>query len=577
MRKLLSKFEIIVLVFALFFLLSPLGCQQYLAKSTSQEWDAFVNDFMESYFVTNPDKAVWAGRHEFDGKLPDWSREGLKKQVEHLNTQFKQALAFDPALLSARQRFERDYVIAVIDRELFWLENAKWPYKNPYFYLEKLNPSVYVTREYAPLAERMCAYIEYARNIPTAVKQIRNNLQAPLPRTYIEVGQTIFGGLASHYEHDVPTVFASVKDTQLRTEFSEANTAAIKAMKGLSDWLKAQLPNATKDFALGPELFLEMLWATERVKVSLEELKAIGERDLQRNLDVLKDACEKYAPGKPIAECIALVHANKPDDGPVEEARRQLKGLRAFLIEKDIVTIPGKEQAKVAESPSYMRWNPAYIDITGPYEKGLPSTYYIAPPDPSWSEEDRNAYIPGEATLLLISSHEVWPGHFLQFLHSNRSSSKVAQVFVGYGFAEGWAHYTEEMMWEAGLENGDTEVHIGQLLDALLRNVRYLSAIGLHAEGMTVEESERMFRELAYQDPANAKQQAARGTFDPEYLYYTMGKLMVMKLREDWTASRGGRKAWRAFHNKFLSYGGPPIPLVREAMLGSDSGPLFQK
>lgn len=575
MKKLRSKFEIIVSAFVLLSIWSPLGCQQHLAKSSSQEWDSFVNDFIESYFAANPDKAVWAGRHEFDGKLPDWSPEGLKKEVERLDAQRKQALAFDATSLSAGQRFERDYIIAIIDKDLFKLENAEWFYRSPEFYSRKLDPSVYVTREYAPLAKRMRAYIEYARNIPTAVKQIRNNLRTPLPRTYIEVGQTIFGGLASHYEQDVPTVFAGVEDTQLKAEFRQANTVATKAMKGLSNWLKDQLPNATEDFALGPELFLEMLWATERVKVSLEELKAIGERGLQGNLDALKDACEKYAPGKSITECVALMRANKPDGGPVEGARCQLKDLKAFLIEKDIVTIPGVEEAEIAESPAYMRWNPAYIDITGPYEEGLPSIYYIAPPDPSWSQEDRNAYIPGEATLLFTTIHEVWPGHFLQFLHSNRSSSKFGQVFVGYAFAEGWAHYTEEMMWEAGFGNEDPEVHIGQLVDALMRNIRYLSAIGLHTEGMTVEESERMFREFAYQDPANAKQQAARGTFDPEYLYYTMGKLMLMKLRQDWTASRSGRKAWRGFHDKFLSYGGPPIPLVREAMVGSDSGSLF--
>jgi uncharacterized protein (DUF885 family) len=130
------------------------------------------------------------------------------------------------------------------------------------------------------------------------------------------------------------------------------------------------------------------------------------------------------------------------------------------------------------------------------------------------------------------------------------------------------------MMWEAGLGNGDPETHIGQLLNALLRDVRFISAIGLHTKGMTVEESERMFRELAYQDPGNAEQQARRGTYDPGYLNYTMGKLMIMKLREDWTRTRGGREAWKEFHDKFLAYGGPPIPLVRRAMLG-DEGALF--
>jgi uncharacterized protein (DUF885 family) len=172
--------------------------------------------------------------------------------------------------------------------------------------------------------------------------------------------------------------------------------------------------------------------------------------------------------------------------------------------------------------------------------------------------------------LLFTSVHEVWPGHFLQFLHSNNSPSKFGQVFIGYAFAEGWAHYTEEMMWDAGLGEGDSTVHIGQLLNALLRNVRLISAIGLHTGKMTVEQSERMFRELAFQDPGNARQQAARGTFDPAYLNYTMGKLMIRKLRDDWCADRGGREAWKDFHDQFLSFGGPPIPLVRKAMLRNE-------
>jgi uncharacterized protein (DUF885 family) len=193
--------------------------------------------------------------------------------------------------------------------------------------------------------------------------------------------------------------------------------------------------------------------------------------------------------------------------------------------------------------------------------------YYIAPPDPSWTPQEQRDYLPGKADLLFTSVHEVWPGHFLQVLHSNRTESLVARLFVGYAFAEGWAHYTEEMMWEMGFGNGDPETHIGQLTNALLRNARYLSAIGLHARGMTVEESERLFREEAYADAGTARQQSTRGTYDPAYLNYTMGKLLIRQLRDDWTASRGGRKAWREFHDRFLTYGGPPIPMVREAMM----------
>ncbi len=545
------------------------------ANLVQKQWKSYVDQFINSYLAAHPDFAVNAGRHEYDGKLPDWSRIGIQREITRLRAEREQALSFDPAFLDEDQRLEREYLLAVIDGSLFWLDSAKWPFRNPYFYGDALDPNVYLTREYAPPATRLRAYIDYAKAIPHAAEQIRNNLHPPLPRTYIEIGRTIFGGLASYYEKGVPAAFASVNDPQLQKEFRAANRGAIKAMKGLTSWLTSQGAGSSDGFALGPGRFREMLWMTERVNVPLDQLEKVGREDLERNRTALAEACAAYAPSRTIAECIALAQAQKPADGAVAVAKRQLAELKAFILEKKLMTIPGPEEAAVAESPPYKRFNPAYIDIPGPYDKGLPSVYYIAPPDPAWTEEERRAYVPGQADLLFVSAHEVWPGHFLQFLHANRSQSKFGQLFVGYAFAEGWAHYAEELMWEAGLGKGDPETHIGQLLNALQRNVRFLSAIGLHTGAMTVAESERMFRELAYQDPGNARQQAARGTFDPAYINYTLGKLMIRKLREDWTATRGGRQAWNSFHDSFLSFGGPPIPLVRATMLGTEAGALF--
>ncbi|HWG32341.1 MAG TPA: DUF885 family protein, partial [Steroidobacteraceae bacterium] len=237
----------------------------------------------------------------------------------------------------------------------------------------------------------------------------------------------------------------------------------------------------------------------------------------------------------------------------------------------------------VAEAPPYNRANSAYISVPGPYDQGVAYTYNIAPPDPHWSKKEQAAYIPGKDDLLYTSVHEVWPGHFLQFLHANRNPSKIAALWVGYGYAEGWAHYAEEMMWEEGLGNAagrpDPEQHIGQLTNALLRDVRFLCAIGLHTQGMTVAQSEKMFRDSAFADPGDARQQAARGTYDPAYLNYTLGKLMIRKLRADWVAKyrssdKDPRAHWKEFHDKFLSYGGPPIPMVRREMIG-EGGSLF--
>jgi uncharacterized protein (DUF885 family) len=277
-------------------------------------------------------------------------------------------------------------------------------------------------------------------------------------------------------------------------------------------------------------------------------------------------------PGADLHACVDKVSAHKPDGGPVAEARRQLPALRAYILEHDLVTIPSEEQALVEQAPPYNAQNFAYIVTPGPYEKNLPAVFYIAPPDPHWSREEQEKYIPGVDDLLFTSVHEVWPGHFLQFLHANRCRSRIGQLFVGYAYAEGWAHYTEEMMWDSGLDAGSSEAHIGQIVQALKRDARYLSAIGLHTRGMTVAESEKLFLEGAFLDPGNARQQALRGTYDPAYLNYTLGKLMIGKLREDWTSTRGGRKAWKPFHDQFLSYGGPPLPMVRRLMLGDGAG-----
>jgi Bacterial protein of unknown function (DUF885) len=537
-------------------------------------WDDFVRALLQGYFERIPSFASSAGRHELDGKLPDWSPEAMAETVDWLRSQREQALAATG--LGARRSVEREHVLAQLDSDLFWRTEADWPRRNPLFYAGPLDPSLYLTRAYAPLERRLRAYIDYARAVPRAAAQVRANLRTPMPRSYAQVGRTALGGLADYYESDVPGIFAAIEDTSLQEELRAANAAAAAAMRDLGSWFTAlEQESADDGYALGAERFRKMLRDTERVDLPLEALEAAGRRDLERNLAAMRAACAALAPGKPLAECVAMVQAEKPAAGPVEAARSQLAGLRRFIEGKELVTIPGSEEAQIAEAPSYLRWNSAFIDIPGPYDRHLPSIYYISPPDPSWSPEERAAYVPGEADLLFVTIHEVWPGHFLQFLHSNRADSEPGRLFVSYGFAEGWAHYAEELMWEAGFGEGDPKLHIGQLQNALLRNVRFLVALGLHTGGMTLDEAERMFLEMAFQDAASARQQAARGSFDPAYLNYTLGKLIVRKLRDDWTAARGGRNAWRAFHDTLLSFGGPPLPLVRRAMLGREEGPLL--
>lgn len=539
------------------------------------EWTKYVDEFIDSYFRAHPAFAVAQGKHEFDGQLPDWTAEGIKNEIARLEQMRVRAVSFNDDSLMPEEQFQRDYVVSRIDNDLFTMRDARAPFTNPSWYFDTgLDPSTYVTTPYAPPEQRARAFIAYVKQVPQALEHIKANLQLPLPRTFIDFGVASFGGFVDFYRSDVPQAFAAIPD-DLKKELTASIEPAAVAMDEFAKWLESQRATANDNYALGPERFAAMLRMTEMVDVPLEKLEAVGRADLERNLSALNEACKRFAPGTKIEECVARMNADKPEGGAVAGARSQLETLKKFILDHDIVSIPGNEEAKVEEAPAYRRQNFAYINIPGPYEKELPSIYYIAPPDPQWSKAEQAAYIPGKADLMFTSVHEVWPGHFLQFLHSNRSPWRFGQMFVTYAFAEGWAHYAEELMIEYGIAANQPELHIGQLLNALLRNVRYMCAIGLHTQGMSVAQCEQMFKEEAFQDAGNARQQAARGTYDPAYLNYTMGKLMIRKLRDDWTSSRGGRQAWKLFNDEFLSFGGPPIPLVRSQMIPGPAGELF--
>jgi uncharacterized protein (DUF885 family) len=598
-------------------------------SQASQQWKRTADGFVQSYFDAQPFFAAQQGKHEYDGQLPDVSAHGIKREIARLHDQRDQLNAVDPSQLEPQERFDRAYLLNVVDRDLFYLEKAHFPSTNPYWYLGDVDPDLYVSRNYAPLNVRMKSYIKYARGIPKMASNIQDNLKGPLPKTYVELGIAVFGGFVDFYKKDVAAVFASVDDPAMQKDLTDADTNAANAMANLAAYLTGLRKTATDNFAIGKDLYVQMVKDTEMVDLPIDQIEAAGRADLERNTAALKAECANYLPKGSLAACVAKVGAKKPAEGTLDAARRQLTMLREFVQKNNVVSIPNDDQALVAEAPPYNRNNAAFIQIPGPYDKGVAATYNIAPPDPKWSKAEQLEYIPSEATLLFTSVHEVWPGHFLQFLHSNSNPDKLEGLWVGYAFAEGWAHYCEEMMYEEGLGRGDPELHIGQIMDALLRDVRLLSSIGLHTEGWTVAQSEKMFREQAFQDPGNARQQAARGTYDPAYLNYTLGKLMIRKLRSDWVAKTGSGGAaaqtspsappasapasaattgpamsgpamtgpamtgpamtgpsmagtsaapdqalWQGFHDKFLSYGGPPIPLVRKEMVG-EAGTLL--
>jgi uncharacterized protein (DUF885 family) len=547
------------------------------AAAVQGDWPSFVNAFIEASFRANPGFAVSQGRHEYDGQIADLSPAGISSEVDRLKKAIADAQGFTDDKLTPEQRFERDYLIGVAKGQLFWIDpaGADQLHHNPASYLGYVDPSVYITVPYAPKEQRLKSYIKFLQNVPRAAEQMRANIQTPMATSFVDYAKSAFGGFVTYYPGDGLAAWEGVGTPVDQQALKDATANAVKAMQDTVAWVESQRAASKPDFALGKDKFQRMLADTEMVTTPIDQLERIGRADLASNQKLLGEACSRYAAGQTIEACMAKMSANKPQGGAVAGARAQLAGLKQFIQQHDIVSIPGPEEAKVEEAPPYNRQNFAYINIPGPYEKNLPSVYYIAPADPSWPKAEQDAFVPGEADLLFTSVHEVWPGHFLNFLHANRSKFMFGRVFVGYAYAEGWAHYTEEMMRVEGVGGGTDETMIGQLSNALLRDCRFLSAIGMHTGSMTQAQSYDLFRNQCYQDPGNAKQQAARGTYDPAYLNYTMGKLMIRKLRDDWAASRGGQKAWKAFHDQFLSYGGPPIPLVRQQMLGGKPEAVF--
>ena len=550
--------------------------EQPVAAPTSG-WEAFTGEFIDSLFAAEPTRAVWAGRHEFDGQLQEVSLQAVREHAAMLREYARRAdEAFSPATLSAGEELERQHLISVIEGMLFPVEVAEYHLRNPAWYVGPLSPSVYLTREYAPEEERLAALTAHLEKVPAYLQQMRRTLTLPFPRPFVHTALVGFGGLASHFENDVPGLFADVADEQLQAAFAAALGPAVEALRDVETWLELRLEDATDDFALGEERYGELLWRSYRINLPWQTLKSVAQADLARNLELLRATCQLVDPDITIAECAARVREDKPEEGAVARANEQLPELKTFLIAADLIGIPGDETAFVAEAPAYRRTNSAYIEIPGPYEQGLPAIYYIAGPDPEWPPEVQRQYVPGEADLLNTSVHEVWPGHFLHSLYVKRSDNRMGKLFWNGMLSEGWAHYAEELMHEAGLSEGQPLLRVGQILDALMRDVRFLSSIGLHVEGMSVETSQRMFAELAYLDPGNARQQALRGAYDPAYFVYTLGKLIIVKMRDDWTVERGERAAWKEFHETLLSLGSAPLPVLREAMLGPDDpGPLL--
>lgn len=538
------------------------------------ELQALAEFVLDGYFERYPLRGVALGRHELDGRIRDCSGAALEAELVALRGDLAKLRALEDYQLTPLGRVELAALISTLDAELFELEVRRSPWRNPMFYMADLELTAYIARDYAPLRERAKAVVDAAKAGVQHLEHARKNLEPTLARPFVDTALLQVRGTLSFVETDVPAAFAGLEDPVEKRMLSDALAELTTALLAFETLLLERQQSASDEFALGPDRYVEMLARTQGIELDLPTLKRIAEADLARNLAQVEALAKQIDPSKSAAEVMAMITADKPTPEQVlAVATEQASMARQFVIDHELVTIPTQDIAVVTETPAFMRWNSAFLDGAGPFEKSpLPSFYYISPPDPAWPVEQQREYIPGLTDLLFITIHEVWPGHFLHGLHVKVNRSWILKSLWNFTTGEGWAHYTEQMMADAGLGE-DPRVRLGQLQNALLRDVRFVVALGLHTDGMTLDRATELFTTKAFQDPVSARQQAVRGTFDPMYLGYTLGKLIVLQLREDWqTAQRaaGADDSLKAFHDELLSYGAAPLPAIRSAMVGHD-------
>lgn len=549
--------------------------------SFAQPFDTLGSELLDGMIARSPLLGVRLGLHASDGRLPDHSAEGVAATTAWLDESLARLAAVDPASLGNVRQAERAALIARLSGWRFsWVEERSLE-RDPRGPLNVVGLAQYISRDYAPLHQRARAVIAVAKAAPAYLAMREARLDRAIPHTWLETSIRQARGTISFVRDDVHQAFEPLTSETLRSEVGVALGGLAVALEGYVAALEGRREETTDDFALGEERFLAKLRASHGIDLPLERLEELFEADLARNRAALREAANAIDPDRKPAAVLASVLADKPaPDQVLAVAAAQVAKLRTGVIELELMSVPGEDPLSVVETPPFLRYNFAFLNGPGAFEpKPLPSFYYITPPNPDWPAEQQAAYVPGTVDLLFASVHEAWPGHFLQSVHRRRIESRILRSLGSSATSEGWAHYAEELAWETGLTKGE-EAHLGQLVNALLRDVRCLSAIGLHTDGMSVKRSQRMFRKVAYQDPGNAEQQAWRGTFDPMYLIYTLGKLAIFEMREDYRAqleARGETFRLKDFHDAFLSYGSAPLPAIRAALLGPDAGPPLSR
>jgi uncharacterized protein (DUF885 family) len=552
-----------------------------VAASSDAAFTKLVDDLLEDYFQRNPTTATYLGIHTYDDKLEDLSREGIDAQTAALRAFRDKVSVVDPKTLSLPNQLDREQLILALDSQLLTnLTIRPWAI-NPDTYSSGVTQSAYimVKRSFAPPESRLRSLIAREKLMVRNLQEARKNLDNP-PEILTRIAIEQVDGNREFFVTSVPEAFKSITDTALLTEFGNANKAVVEALAGYKTFLmKDLLPKSKGSFALGGTILSKKFATDEMVDLPLDKLLAIAHADLARNQAQFKELATKIGAGKQPAALLATLTSDHPSAGKLlETTQSTLDSIRQFIEGKKLLTLPPHAPAKVQETPPFMRAvTSASMDTPGPFETKATEAYYnMTLPDPGWPKPQvesfmRQWYYPMIAN---VSVHEVYPGHYVQFLYAPQFPSKVRKVYGAASNAEGWAHYCEQMMLDEGFHADDPHYRLAQLQDALLRDVRFIVGIQMHSQGMTVADAQKLFETEAFQPPPVALSEAKRGTADPTYGYYTMGKLMILKLRDDLRARRGPAFTLQGFHDEFLKLGPLPLPLVRKALLGETGEPF---
>jgi len=575
---------------ALILLALYLAATGFAAQTEDAEYESVAEEYIKTYLAAHPLHGTALGLHEYDGKITDYSRLALDAELSRLRRFDDRLVKFDPSKLSPRQSIDLRILQAAVKRDLFELQEMSSFERNPMVYARAADVNVYIKRNFAPLEDRVRSLVAVESQIPNILIAARTNLNEKLPKPFVELAVQIARGSADFLKKDLVAAVSGLKDEQVRSAFQEANRKAASALNDYAAWLEREkLPKASLDFALGEEKFRRFLAQTELVDFPPQKILEIGMAQLKAEQDAFAEAAKKIDPNKSPIEVLKQIQSDHPTpDKLIPDVAKDLDKIRKYVLSRHVVGIPSDVRAKVKETPQYLRATSfASMDTPGPFEKrATEAYYYVTPTEPNWPEKQKQEWLTAfnYYTSDVVSIHEAYPGHYVQFLHLNASpATKVEKIFGSYAFVEGWAHYCEKMMLDEGFGSptsqtpSDDEVkraakyRMAQADEALLRLCRLCVSIKMHTRNMSIDEATKFFRDNCYYEEKPARHEAMRGTFDPGYLNYTLGKLQILKLRDDYKAQQGDEFSLQKFHNELLNHGMPPIRLLREIMLKDQS------